>query len=49
MKLRLRIAIITLAVLSVPFVSAQSAVLLVTRFNIPVGGATTIMADDPGC
>jgi quercetin dioxygenase-like cupin family protein len=30
-------------------VSAQSAVLLVTRFNIPVGGATTIMADDPGC
>jgi quercetin dioxygenase-like cupin family protein len=30
-------------------VSAQSAVLLVTRFNIPVGGAFTIMAADPGC
>jgi len=30
-------------------VSAQPAVLMVTRFNIPVGGAFTIMADDPGC
>jgi quercetin dioxygenase-like cupin family protein len=30
-------------------VSAQSAVLLVTRFNIPVGGAITIPAADPGC
>lgn len=30
-------------------VSAESAVLLVTRFNIPVGGAITIPAEDPGC
>ena len=30
-------------------VSSQSAVLLVTRFNIPVGGAITIPAADPGC
>jgi quercetin dioxygenase-like cupin family protein len=30
-------------------VSAQSAVVLVTRFNIPVGGLITIPADDPGC
>jgi Cupin domain len=30
-------------------VSAQPAVLMVTRFNIPVGQAFTIMADDPGC
>jgi quercetin dioxygenase-like cupin family protein len=30
-------------------VSATSAVLLVTRFNIPVGGPITIPADDPGC
>jgi quercetin dioxygenase-like cupin family protein len=30
-------------------VSTQSAVLLVTRFNIPVGGAFTIPAADPGC
>ncbi|HMG17405.1 MAG TPA: cupin domain-containing protein [Gemmatimonadales bacterium] len=30
-------------------VSAQPAVLLVTRFNIPVGGAITIPAADPGC
>jgi quercetin dioxygenase-like cupin family protein len=30
-------------------VSTQSAVLLVARFNIPVGGPFTIMADDPGC
>jgi quercetin dioxygenase-like cupin family protein len=30
-------------------VSTQSAVLLVTRFNSPVGGAFTIMAADPGC
>jgi quercetin dioxygenase-like cupin family protein len=30
-------------------VSAESAVLLVTRFNIPVGGAITIPAADPGC
>ncbi len=30
-------------------VSPQSAVLLVTRFNIPVGGAITIPAADPGC
>jgi hypothetical protein len=30
-------------------VSAQPAVLMVTRFNIPVGEAFTIMADDPGC
>jgi quercetin dioxygenase-like cupin family protein len=30
-------------------VSSESAVLLVARFNIPVGGAFTIPADDPGC
>jgi quercetin dioxygenase-like cupin family protein len=30
-------------------VSATSAVLLVTRFNIPVGGAITNPAADPGC
>jgi hypothetical protein len=30
-------------------VSAEPAVLMVTRSNIPVGGAFTIMADDPGC
>lgn len=30
-------------------VSAEPAVLLVTRFNIPVGGAITIPAADPGC
>jgi quercetin dioxygenase-like cupin family protein len=30
-------------------VSATPAVLLVTRFNIPVGGAITIPAADPGC
>jgi quercetin dioxygenase-like cupin family protein len=30
-------------------VSATPAVLLVTRFNIPVGGPITIPADDPGC
>ena len=30
-------------------VSATSAVLVVTRFNIPVGGAITITAADPGC
>jgi quercetin dioxygenase-like cupin family protein len=30
-------------------VSAESAVLLVTRFNIPIGGAITIPAQDPGC
>jgi hypothetical protein len=30
-------------------VSAQPAVLLVTRFNIPVGAAFTIPAADPGC
>ena len=29
--------------------SAQPAVLLVTRFNIPVGQPFTIMATDPGC
>jgi quercetin dioxygenase-like cupin family protein len=29
--------------------SAQPAVVLVTRFNIPVGGAFTIPAADPGC
>jgi quercetin dioxygenase-like cupin family protein len=29
--------------------SETSAVLLVTRFNIPVGGAITIPAADPGC
>ncbi|HMH56482.1 MAG TPA: hypothetical protein VK535_09495 [Gemmatimonadales bacterium] len=30
-------------------VSAESAVLMVTRFNIPVGGLITVPADDPGC
>jgi hypothetical protein len=30
-------------------VSSSSAVVLVTRFNIPVGGAITIPARDPGC
>jgi quercetin dioxygenase-like cupin family protein len=30
-------------------VSAESAVLLVTRFNIPVGQPLSIMAADPGC
>ena len=30
-------------------VSSQPAVLLVARFNIPVGGAFTIPAADPGC
>jgi len=30
-------------------VSDQSAVVLVTRFNIPVGAAFTIPAADPGC
>ncbi|MFL5493451.1 MAG: cupin domain-containing protein [Gemmatimonadales bacterium] len=30
-------------------VSSQPAVLLVTRFNIPVGGEFTIPAADPGC
>jgi quercetin dioxygenase-like cupin family protein len=30
-------------------VSAESVVLLVTRFNIPVGGLITIPAADPGC
>lgn len=30
-------------------VSATPAVLMVTRFNIPVGGAITIPAADPGC
>lgn len=30
-------------------VSIEPAVLLVTRFNIPVGGAITIPAADPGC
>jgi hypothetical protein len=30
-------------------VSAEPAVVLVTRFNIPVGGAITIPAPDPGC
>jgi hypothetical protein len=29
--------------------SAEDAVLLVTRFNIPVGGAITTPAADPGC
>lgn len=29
--------------------SAEPAVVLVTRFNIPVGGAFTIPAADPGC
>jgi len=30
-------------------VSGQDAVILVTRFNIPVGEPFTIMAADPGC
>jgi quercetin dioxygenase-like cupin family protein len=30
-------------------VGAGEAVLYVARFNIPVGGAITIPADDPGC
>jgi quercetin dioxygenase-like cupin family protein len=30
-------------------VSHEPAVVLVTRFNIPVGGAITIPAADPGC
>jgi quercetin dioxygenase-like cupin family protein len=30
-------------------VSAEPAVVLVTRFNIPVGGPITIPAADPGC
>jgi quercetin dioxygenase-like cupin family protein len=30
-------------------VSAEPAVVLVTRFNIPVGGQITIPASDPGC
>jgi quercetin dioxygenase-like cupin family protein len=30
-------------------VSAEPAVVLVTRFNIPVGGLVTVPADDPGC
>jgi hypothetical protein len=30
-------------------VSAEPAVLLVTRFNIPVGAPFTILAADPGC
>lgn len=30
-------------------VSSEPAVVLVTRFNIPVGGAITIPAADPGC
>jgi quercetin dioxygenase-like cupin family protein len=30
-------------------VSTDTAVVLVTRFNIPVGGAFTIPANDPGC
>jgi quercetin dioxygenase-like cupin family protein len=30
-------------------VSSESAVLLVTRFNIPVGSPITIPAADPGC
>lgn len=30
-------------------VSAEPAVVLVTRFNIPVGGQVTIPAADPGC
>jgi quercetin dioxygenase-like cupin family protein len=30
-------------------VSAEPAVLLVTRFNIPVGAAITVPAADPGC
>jgi quercetin dioxygenase-like cupin family protein len=30
-------------------VSAEAAVLHIVRFNIPVGGAITILAEDPGC
>lgn len=30
-------------------VSAEPAVVMVTRFNIPVGAAITVPADDPGC
>jgi quercetin dioxygenase-like cupin family protein len=30
-------------------VSAEPAVVVVARFNIPVGGAITIPAEDPGC
>jgi quercetin dioxygenase-like cupin family protein len=30
-------------------VSSEAAVLLVTRFNIPVGGALSTPANDPGC
>jgi hypothetical protein len=30
-------------------VSGQDAVILVTRFNIPVGEPFTIAAADPGC
>jgi hypothetical protein len=30
-------------------VSAESAVLHIVRFNIPVGGPITILAEDPGC
>lgn len=30
-------------------VSSENAVLLVTRFNIPVGGPITISEPDPGC
>jgi hypothetical protein len=30
-------------------VSAEPAVVLATRFNIPVGGLVTIPAADPGC
>jgi quercetin dioxygenase-like cupin family protein len=30
-------------------VSAEPAVVLVTRFNIPVGAAITVPAADPGC
>jgi quercetin dioxygenase-like cupin family protein len=30
-------------------VSSEEAVLLVVRFNIPVGGPITMPADDPGC
>ena len=30
-------------------VSEQSAVVMVTRFNIPVGAPFTIPAADPGC
>lgn len=30
-------------------VSAESAAVLVTRFNIPIGAAITVPAPDPGC